>query len=65
MFDLKGYNVAQIIDALLCPLNRHATRVEHECTDEDLYHHPDWLLEHYAKNGGAQKWAEQHRKEYE
>jgi hypothetical protein len=64
MFDLKGYNVAQIIDALTNPLNRHTTRVEHCCSDDELYYHPDWLLKHYAENGGAEKWAKEHTDEF-
>lgn len=64
MFDLKGYNTHQIIDALTCPINRHCTRVEHSCTDEDLYHHPEWLLQHYYENKGAEKWANDHRIEF-
>lgn len=64
-FDITGYTQAQIIDALLCPVNRDMTRREHACTDEDLWRDGGrWLMEHYIKFGGAKAWAK-HRPEYE
>ena len=64
VFNLKKYAHDQIVDALTCPLNRHATRVERQCDDFELHRHPDWLLEHYIRYGGAVHWATK-RKEYE
>ena len=63
-FNDAKYNIDQICDALLCPLNRHYTRIEHNCNDWDLYRHPEWLLEHYIANGGAVRFAK-HREEKE
>jgi hypothetical protein len=57
VFNFKKYTQDQIIDALTCPLNRHATRVEHNCDDWELHKHPEWLINHYIKCGGAEYWA--------
>lgn len=38
--------------------------VEHSCDEHALHKHPDWLLDHYIKCGGAVYWATK-RKEYE
>ena len=51
-------NIQQIIEACLCPTNRYATMVEHSCNEQDLFNHPDWLMEHYVKSGGAKRNAE-------
>lgn len=61
--DIGEYNVAQIIEAVTCPVNRHATRVEHNCSDQELYYHPEWLIEHFIKHGGAEAFA-QKRKDF-
>jgi len=63
-FNFAKYTQDQIVDALNCPLNRHATRVEHSCDDWELHKHADWLVEHYIEKGGAVYWATK-RKEYE
>lgn len=64
-FNSHKYNDDQIIDALTCPVNRHCTRVEHDCDDWTLYKHPDWLLEHYIRCGGAKEFAKRRlNKEY-
>jgi len=63
VFNVHKYNQAQIVDSLTCPLNRHATRVEHQCDDFELHKHPDWLLDHYIKCGGAVYW-ETKREQY-
>ena len=63
VFDLAAYTRDQLIDAMTCPLNRHATRVEHGCNDFDLHKHPEWLMEHYIRCGGA-KAFEKRRGEY-
>jgi hypothetical protein len=55
--NVRKYNHDQIVDALLCPLNRFATMVEHSCNEYDLHKHPEWLLEHYVRCGGAVYWA--------
>lgn len=64
VFDLARYTQAQIVDALTCPINRHCTRVEYGCDDWELHKHPDWLLTHYIKHGGAREFANR-RKEFE
>ncbi len=64
-FNLNGYNVAQIVDALTSPGNRHETRVYHSCSDEELYQNPSWLLQNYLESGRAKKWCEEHREEYD
>lgn len=64
IFDIRHYSHAQIVDALTCPVNRHMTRVEHDCNDQDLYENPEWLLAHYVKHGGAKAFAKR-RKEFE
>ncbi|MFA6430536.1 MAG: hypothetical protein WC229_01430 [Candidatus Paceibacterota bacterium] len=58
LFDLNAYNTKQIIEILTCPVNRHATRIEHNCDDWELYKHPEWLVEHFVKNGGAEAFAQ-------
>lgn len=58
--DIRDYNVGQIVDALTSPLNRHETRVKHSCSDEELYLHPDWLLQHYVDSGRAKQWQADH-----
>ena len=63
-FNLRKYTRNQLIEALTCPVNRHTTRVEKKCDDWDLFHHPDWLISHYIKNGGAKAFAK-HREEKE
>ena len=55
--DFASYNLAQIKDALTCPINRHATRVRHGCDDWGLHEHPEWLLENYIEKGGAVAFA--------
>ena len=63
-FDMHKYSDDQIKDAFTCPVNRHCTRVEHDCNDWDLYNHPEWLLDHYIRCGGAKEFAKRrvHRK---
>jgi len=63
-FNFAKYMHDQLVDMLNCPLNRHATRVEHNCDDWELHKHPDWLINHYTEKGGAEYWAKK-RKEYE
>jgi hypothetical protein len=53
IFDLKKYELAQIIDALTCPLNRFATMEEHRCDEWELHRNPRLLIEHYIRCGGA------------
>ena len=55
--NFRKYTWDQIVDALTCPLNRHATRCEHNCDDWELHKHPEWLIDHYIKHGGADYWA--------
>ena len=64
VFDSSRYNRDQIVDALTCPLNRHATRVEHQCDDWHLHLHPDLLLDHYIRCGGAVFWATKREQYY-
>ncbi|MEI6042446.1 MAG: hypothetical protein WCQ00_02680 [bacterium] len=63
-FDPTLYNLKQIIQALTCPINRHATCVEHGCDEWELQKHPEWLIEHYIKYGGAVAFDKK-RKEFE
>ncbi|MEI6528467.1 MAG: hypothetical protein WCO10_02225 [bacterium] len=56
-FNVEQYNLAQVVDAMTCPVNRHATRAEHNCDDWELYKHPEWLFNHYIKHGGALEFA--------
>jgi len=53
IFDFKTYLRRQEQDALTSPLNRQATMRERSCNEEDLHEHPNWLMEHYIKFGGA------------
>ncbi|MFA6227556.1 MAG: hypothetical protein WC631_03750 [Candidatus Paceibacterota bacterium] len=62
--DHEKYMEEQIRIALTCHVNRHMTRVEHNCTDQDLFEHPEWLIDHFIANGGAVAFA-QRRKEFE
>lgn len=56
--DLAKYNHDQIVDMLLCPLNRDMTRREHNCDDRALWENRgQWLIEHYVNFGGAAEWA--------
>lgn len=57
VFDRVRYARVQLVDALTCPINRHATRLHHNCDDWFLHQHPDLLLMHYIKNGGAVAFA--------
>ena len=57
VFRTRKYNYDQIVDALTCPVNRHMTRIEHSCNDQDLYEHPEWLVNHYVKHGGREAFA--------
>lgn len=61
-FDLRKYTRDQIIDALTYPVNRQCTRVEHNCDDWELYRHPEWLIEHYIRCGGAKEFAKRRAK---
>ena len=61
--NLRKYTHDQMVDALLCPLNRFATTQEHSCNEYDLHKHPEWLLEHYVRCGGAKYW-ESKREQY-
>ena len=64
-FNFAKYTQDQIVDALTCPLNRWATKEEHDwCSDADLHKHPEWLIQHYIEKGGADYWATK-RREYE
>jgi len=64
VFNTRRYAQAQMIEALTCPVNRHMTRVERGCTNQDLFENPDWLLDHYIRFGGA-KAFEKRRSEFE
>jgi len=57
IFDRAKFLHKQVVEALTCPINRHGTRVEHECDDEWLGRHPDLLIKHYIENGGAAAFA--------
>ena len=61
VFDFAAFNKAQIADALTCPMNRHGTRVEHNCDDWGLHAHPQWLMEHYVAKGGAIEFAKRRK----
>jgi hypothetical protein len=58
MNKLCANNISQMVEALTCPVNRYATMVEHSCDEYELFKHPDWLVEHYVKFGGATKNAQ-------
>lgn len=62
-FDHRGYTTEQIHEALTCPVNRHTTRIKYACNDYDLFLNPQWLLENYIKEGGAEGFAKR-RSEY-
>lgn len=64
IFDLQKYRIQQIVESLNCPINRHCTRVEHNCDDWELFKHPDWLLTHFIEQGGAREFAKR-RAEFE
>jgi len=61
-FNFNKYNLDQIIESLTCPVNRHCTRVEHNCDDWELFKNPEWLIRHFTDNGGAVAFA-RHREE--
>jgi len=63
MSQLYEHNLAQIVIALTCPINRHAVRVKYGWNDYDLYKHPDVLVLHFIQSGGAEKFTEEERKE--
>ncbi len=65
MHDEGAYYLLQILDALTCPLNRHATREERKCPDDELIRNPGWLVEHYEKYGGAAEWGTRHKDNFE
>jgi len=56
--DLSAYNKEQVVVMFLCPVNRHGTKEEHGwCSDQDLFEHPEWLVDHFEKYGGAKAFA--------
>jgi hypothetical protein len=57
VFDHIAFMQRQVIDALTCPVNRDCTRREHGCDDWELWRNPDWLIDHYIRNGGADEFA--------
>ena len=60
IFDfIESRNGAQIMESFLCPVNRHATREEHGCSDEDFIVGSNYnkLIMHYLQNGGAKAFA--------
>ncbi|HRY31246.1 MAG TPA: hypothetical protein P5328_02550 [Candidatus Paceibacterota bacterium] len=64
IFDLRQYIYDQLVDMFLSQLNRWATREAHGwCDDCELHRHPEWLVEHYLKHGGAEYWAKR-REQY-
>ena len=66
VFNLKRYTHDQLVDALLCPVNRDMTRREHSCDDEALWkNHGEWLIQHYIEFGGAEEWAKRREEYYE
>jgi hypothetical protein len=38
-----------IVESLNNPKNRHETRVRHDCSDEELYLRPDWLVQNWME----------------
>jgi hypothetical protein len=58
MNQLCRNNLTQLVEALLCPVNRHAVREKYGWNDWDLFHNPDVLVQHYVENGGAEKNAQ-------
>lgn len=62
-FDIARYKLDQIVEALTCPINRHATCVKHNCDDNYLHEHPELLINHYNDHGGAEAYA-RHRNEF-
>lgn len=58
-------NISQIVEACLCPVNRHAVRTKYGWNDWDLFKNPDVLIMHYIENGGAKKNAEQRKEKGE
>ena len=60
LFDfIESRNGKQIAESFLCPVNRHATREEHKCSDEDFVvgNNYNRLIMHYLQNGGAKAFA--------
>jgi hypothetical protein len=57
IFDFKRFELAQIIDALTCPLNRFATMEEHKCDEWYIHKNPHLLIEHYIRCGGAEEFS--------
>jgi len=56
---LETRNGRQILESFLCPVNRHCTRLEYKCSDDDFVkgNNHDFLIKHYALNGGAEAFA--------
>lgn len=63
----KTRNGQQITAAFLCPINRHATRVEYGCSDEFFIigNNYEYLIGHYIVNGGAAAFAKLRQEEME
>ncbi|MFA6314900.1 MAG: hypothetical protein WC648_00835 [Candidatus Paceibacterota bacterium] len=55
--DIQAFLFRQTMVALTCPINRHGTRVEHNCDDWALWYHPEYLINHFVENGGAAAFA--------
>ena len=44
-------NVTEIVEAIGNPRIRHLVRCEHNCDDNELHKHPDWLLNKWVSSG--------------
>ena len=62
---LKTRDGEQIKEAFLCPINRDATRKQHDCNDDYFLkdHNYNLLIRHYIEKGGAEAFAGK-RKEF-
>lgn len=60
-FALDGKFGLQVTEAFLCPVNRHCTRVEHNCSDEFFIEGNNYilLLNHFIEKGGAAAFADE------
>ena len=53
MLDVSVIN-EHIRFAFLCTVNRFMTKCEHyNCTEQDLFNNPGWLIRHYFENSGV------------
>lgn len=48
-FYFEDYKIKEIIAIILDETNRDLARTKHSCNDDELFFHPEWLLESFME----------------